>query len=243
MAETTAARPEDINWNWADVAYCAHWHEPAYEVLARHIRAGSKVLEIGAGASHALAALAGRLGCDAYGLDPDNDGLHKTRTFARDERASVTLIHGTGFSLPFDDSEFDVVYSQGVIEHFEDAETRSLVTEHRRVCKTGGKVIVSVPNLYNLPHTLRKKWMGKDYGFWPERSFTPNQLRTLLTEANLNVVAVDGLMPLWVIHDTKHGWRVIDALKRLGLMSRIDNLKSPAWRARAGYMTYAIAEK
>jgi len=36
---------------------------------------------------------------------------------------------------------------------------------------------------------------------------------------------------------------VIAALKRLVLMSRIDNLKSPAWRARAGYMTYAIAEK
>jgi SAM-dependent methyltransferase len=233
----------EIEWNWADAEYCAYWHEPAYDVLARYITAGSKVLEIGAGASHALAALAGRRRCDAYGMDTNNDGLLKTRTFASNESAKVNLIHGTGFSLPFEDSEFDVVYSQGLIEHFEVADTRNLVLEHVRVCKSGGKVIVSVPNLYNFPHTLKKGWLGKDYRYWPERSFTPAQLRGLLTEAKLNVVNIDGLMPLWVIHDHKYGWRFIAALQRLGLMDRINNLASPTWRSLAGYMTYAIATK
>ena len=187
--------------------------------------------------------MAGRRGCEAFGVEPDKDGLVAAIAFAKLESAKVTIIEGTGFLLPFGDDEFDAVYSQGLIEHFAESDSSKLLAEHRRVCRDGGKVIVSVPNFYNFPHTLRKKWLGRDYGFWPERSFSPKELRELMADAGLDVIAVDGILPLWVINDHKYCWRVVAALKRLGLQKRIDNLKSPAWRSRAGYMTYAIAEK
>jgi len=238
-----SGNPEEINWNWSSAGYVEYWHEPTYNVLARYIDPGSKILEIGAGASHALAALAGRIGCESYGVEPDMDGIEATRRLAEMESVSVMMIEGSGFDLPFDDDEFDFVYSQGLIEHFPEIDAQKLLAEHNRVCRVGGRVIVSVPNLYNFPHTLRKEWLGRDYGYWPERSFTPRQLQASMTEAGLTVTAVDGVLPLWVINDHKYGWRVVAALKRLGLQSRIDNLKNPVRRSQLGYMTYAIGEK
>ena len=51
-----------------------------------------------------------------------------------------------GFRLPFNDSSFDVAYSQGVIEHFSDVEIISILKESLRVAKV---VIFSVPSYYH----------------------------------------------------------------------------------------------
>jgi len=45
---------------------------------------------------------------------------------------------GDGFSLPFKDESFDVVYSEGVIEHFPIDRSTQMIREHARVCRTGG---------------------------------------------------------------------------------------------------------
>jgi ubiquinone/menaquinone biosynthesis C-methylase UbiE len=57
--------------------------------------------------------------------------------------------------LPFEDCEFDLVYSLGVIEHFND--TARAVTEHIRVLKPGGKALIVVPNLFS-PYALSWIW-------------------------------------------------------------------------------------
>jgi len=238
-AQSSSESFPDIDWGWDKANYQAEWHEPIFELMARYVVQGSSVLEVGAGGSHTLGAIAGRLECNAVGVEPDLNGIEKTRELARNENTSVQMIRGDGFCLPFSDGAFDVVYSLGLIEHFEPEESTALVAEHVRVCKDGGQVIVAVPNYLNLPHTIRKFMIGKDYEFYPERSFTPRQLKRILISAGLEFKEKDGVLPLWGVSMMDGGWRVTAILDRFGLASRLNDLKRSSWRANTGYMTYA----
>ena len=51
------------------------------------------------------------------------------------------------FQLPFPDNHFDLVFENGVIEHFKNYPEALL--EMKRVVKKGGKIIVVFPNIYN----------------------------------------------------------------------------------------------
>jgi SAM-dependent methyltransferase len=230
-----------IEWNWDDVDYNPAWHDPIVELLSRYIRAGSRILEVGAGGSHTLGALAARLDCHAIGIEPDEDGIRKTIDLAND--GAVKMIRGDGFCLPFPDELFDVVYSLGLVEHFEYKDTEALIGEHFRVCRPGGTVIVGVPNLLNLPHSLRKAHLGKRYEYFPERSFTPWKLRKMLAKSGLKSITLDGLNSLWGLGMSPTGWRIVTILKRLGIEPLLHRIGSPAARACLGYMTYAIGRK
>ena len=162
---------------------------------------------------------------------------------ADNEGGAVQMVRGDGFLLPFADCQFDVVYSLGLIEHFESEKSRMLVAEHQRVCRKGGLVIVSVPNLLNLPHTLRKMILGRKYEYYPERSYTPKQLSRTLTSAGLRVKATDGLLPAWGIGMVPGGWRINALLNKTGIFPRLNEISSSEYRAMLGYMTYVVAEK
>lgn len=64
------------------------------------------------------------------------------------------------------DRKFDLVWSQGLIEHF--PEPHKLIDAHLQACKEGGKVIISAPakNSYHYLWYLltRSKWLRR---FWP----------------------------------------------------------------------------
>ena len=241
--DSSASNIPKIGWNWDQANYFDNWHEPIFELLKRYVPEQSTILEVGAGGSHTLGATAGRLRCEAYGIEPDRDGIKKTVEMADLEDAAVRMIRGDGFYLPFADDRFDVVYSLGLVEHFEQSDTNSLIAEHTRVCRPGGTVIIGVPNLLNLPHTLRKAYLGNRYEYAPERSFTPGRLRKMLIAAGLKSVTIDGLNPLWGLGMSPIGWRMVTALKRVGIAKRLDNARSADLRARIGFMTYAIGTK
>ena len=57
----------------------------------------------------------------------------------------LKAIEADARSLPYKDNSFDIVYSIGVIEHFN--ETQRALEEQVRVCRPGGVVIAVVPNL------------------------------------------------------------------------------------------------
>jgi len=232
-----------IDWNWEQANYLAEWHEPIVELMSRYVPKESRILEVGAGGSHTLGALAGRLNCQAFGIEPDVAGIRKTNELAISESAEVAMIRGDGFMLPFDDCQFDVVYSLGLVEHFTLELTEALIAEHFRVCRFGGFVIVAVPNLLNLPHTLRKLYLGDAYEYAPEHAFTPGHLKRMLSSAGLQYVSTDGLQPLWGLGMSPIGWRFVSLFKRIGLARLLDDVKTPGMRARIGYMTYAIGKK
>lgn len=103
--------------------------------------------------------------------------------------------------LPFADASFDVVYSMGTIEHFDESE--SAVREMARVLRPGGRLLLGVPNRFDpflRPLLVWSLWvLGKyDYGF--EKSYSRGALRRMLERAGLTVVDESGIlfMPGWL---------------------------------------------
>lgn len=75
--------------------------------------------------------------------------------------------------LPFEDNSFDVVTAMEILEHIEDPAKALL--EAKRVCKSGGSVIVTTPN---------KLIIDDPAHVW---SFVPSDIFKLLEEISTNV--------------------------------------------------------
>ena len=113
-------------------------------------------------------------GNEVVGLDVDAAALAKAATLGIEPmQANVEE------PLPFADSSFDAVVAGELLEHlqFPDA----LVTEARRVLRSGGVLVGSVPNAFRVQSRLRFL-----RGRAPEddpthlRMFSPGSLRALL---------------------------------------------------------------
>jgi SAM-dependent methyltransferase len=118
------------------------WNEHfARYAFAARLCGGRRVLDIACGTgygSHALAAEARSV----VGLDVAADAVaYAARSY---RLPNVSWLSGSGTSLPFRESSFDVVVAFEVIEHLHDWER--LITEARRVLTPDGVFVVSTPN-------------------------------------------------------------------------------------------------
>jgi ubiquinone/menaquinone biosynthesis C-methylase UbiE len=116
----------------------APWMPEVME-FARH--RGEKVLEIGGGMGTDLAQFA-RHGALVTDVDLSAGHLEHAKENFRLRGLSGRFVHHDAESLPFDDNEFDLVYSNGVIHH--SPNTGAMVEEIYRVLRPGGRAIVMV---------------------------------------------------------------------------------------------------
>lgn len=185
-----------VEWNWNKFnlkSSNTNWFmNRVSETFASYVPDGSKVLEIGCGTGNILTYLTQIKKCNSYGIDISKESKNIVEIFEKQRQSKVNFIVGDGFNIPFKKNSFDVVYSEGVIEHFEDERIMNMVLEHVRVCKKDGLIIISVPNKYNFPLTISKKIMEERYPHYPEKSFTINELKYLIEKSGTNVIAQDG---------------------------------------------------
>jgi len=169
------------------------WHFPyAYKTFCKYIPKEALVLEVGFGSGRILTRIARELNCKCVGVDVADDAFPSLSFFSRQQGVKVEAMKGDGFSLPFKDGSFDVVYSEGVIEHFPIGRSAEMVREHARVCRPGGLVIVSVPNKFAFFHSLTKLLLGPRFLFSPEASLSTFELSRLMARAGLTLVVRDG---------------------------------------------------
>ena len=117
------------------------------------------VLELGCGASQWLPYLAIRKDCRVTGLDYEPSGAELTAANLRGAGAAGTILCRDAFDVAANAdlaASFDLVYSNGLIEHFEDVVPR--LRAIMRLVRPGGAIFTTVPNLQGL------NWLLQRYG-------------------------------------------------------------------------------
>lgn len=114
--------------------------------------AGESVLEIGLGLGADSCRWAEH--ADSFtGIDLTDEAVHATRLHLKMRGLDGRILKGNAEDLPFDDTEFGIVYSHGVLHHTEDIE-RAL-REIRRVLKPNGTFIVMLYAKNSLNYWIR----------------------------------------------------------------------------------------
>ncbi len=150
------------------------------EISSRMDPAGLLVLEVGAATARDSAELAAK-GAVAVGLDYSPAAISLAREATGD---AVLLVRGDALALPFRGGSFDLVFHQGVLEHFRDPAL--LLRENLRVLKPGGHLLADVPQTFHV-YTLFKKVLmaaGVWFAGW-ETQFTRRGLERLLLSTGL----------------------------------------------------------
>ena len=125
---------------------------------------GESVLEIGSGTAEISLqmAQAGRI-VTCLDSDPDSLGFAQLCADRLGLKIKTACCDATR-PLPFDDDEFDCVWSSGLLEHFGRHDRRAMLSEWGRVCR--GRMIHLVPNASCLAYRVGKA-MQERQGVWP----------------------------------------------------------------------------
>ncbi len=166
----------------------------AYLVSRLDVR-GSRVLEVGAGTGRDSLELASR-GAEVWTLDYSDESLRLIRVTAGER---VRIVCGDARALPFGNESFDIVFHQGLLEHFR--RPLEILAENHRVLRRGGCLLVDVPQRYHYYTAMKHALMAADRWFagW-ETEFSAGELRALMEEAGFAVEGFYGenlFPPVW----------------------------------------------
>jgi 2-polyprenyl-3-methyl-5-hydroxy-6-metoxy-1,4-benzoquinol methylase len=113
----------------------------------------ARVIEVGSGNSVWLPLLAKRFGAQVTGLDYAASGVATCRAILEREGVAGDVREGDVFAPPTElVGAFDLAYSVGVVEHFED--TTHAVRAVGALARPGGVVLTLIPNLSGTAGTL-----------------------------------------------------------------------------------------
>ncbi|MFZ1731193.1 MAG: class I SAM-dependent methyltransferase [Bacteroidota bacterium] len=152
---------------------------------------GKRILEVGAGTGRDSFYMA-QDGAELFLLDYSMNSLkiiHKLLP----STDHISAVGGDAFALPFPDGSFDAVFHQGLLEHFRESDARRLLEENVRVLKTGGLLVVDVPQRWHIYTVIKHTLIALNAWFagW-EREFSVRELRNLLKELGLQPVDAYG---------------------------------------------------
>lgn len=164
------------------------------DVLRRAIKeSGARsVLEIGSGTALDTHILALEFpDVEFHASDISAEAVELGEAIGKSVGSSVKFTVADAASLPYKDGEFDMVFSQGVMEHFRDP--MPALREQARVLRGGGTLIVDVPQKYN-PYTLFKHARIRE-GIWPygwESEFSAGELKGIGRTLGVRLTAMTG---------------------------------------------------
>lgn len=172
---------------------------------------GKWIMEIGAGSGRDSFQLVD-LGARVILLDYAENSLQLMGRLARRLDKHVYLIRGDAFHLPFKNNAVDVIFHQGLLEHFTDP--RGIVEQSYAALKEGGITVSDVPQKYHLYTAVKHIliWMNKWFAGW-ETEFSVGELTMLHKESGFEIYNVygDWMRPSFVYRAMR------EALKKIGL--------------------------
>lgn len=118
-----------------------------------------RVTEIGCARSRWLPYFARRFGATVAGLDYTQNGCEQARQMLAASKVDGQIHHGDLFEPPPDLlGASDVVFSWGLVEHFED--TTGAIRALERFVRPGGLLVTVIPNMTGAIGTVQK-WMNE----------------------------------------------------------------------------------
>ncbi len=125
------------------------------EVFKGYPTRGKKLIEIGCAQSVFLPYFSKYFGFEVSGLDRSEIGCERARMVLEREHVAGEVYVADFFSPPETLlQEFDVVFSRGVVEHFEN--TADAVRAISELLKPGGRMITSIPNFTGILRAYQK---------------------------------------------------------------------------------------
>jgi SAM-dependent methyltransferase len=179
-------------------------------VLEQQEISGKRVLEVGSGPAHDSLPLAER-GLEVHGVDWSRKGLAAGRRLYAEEGFRLLGVCSDIRALPYREGVFDFVWNGGVLEHFEDGDLLRVLAEMRRVAKTGGTVLATVPNRFYFwyqAHLGWKRLLRREHQYGFERALDAGHLARQFRKAGFRDVNMTGIhlhpAPSFLIPKT--GW-------------------------------------
>ena len=149
-----------------------------------------RTLEVGAGSGRLSRLLALR-GYLTYCLDHSIEALTYARTHYERAGAQGVYVLGRAKHLPFYDNSFEVVFSTGLLEHFENP--MPIILEMVRVLKNGGLFYSDiVPRKFSLLRSLDfvRPLLGREWNPLFEMKFSKQDIIRFLKNADLQHIRV-----------------------------------------------------
>jgi ubiquinone/menaquinone biosynthesis C-methylase UbiE len=153
-----------------------------------------RILEVGSGTGRNACYLAKRHSKAAvYALDILRESVTTGKRIAGFLKcgANLKFIRGDATKLKYKNNSFDIIFSQGTLEHFKDVS--AIMKEQVRVLKPGGTLIINVPQTYSC-YTI-KKHLGMLFDRWEpgwETQYSYGDLKKLGKEYGLKLIDVGG---------------------------------------------------
>lgn len=144
-----------------------------YYAVRKHIKPGSKILEVGCGYGRNFVALSKFKDAKIIGLDQSEEDLKKAQTLINDklsnEKERFKLVQADGTRLPFKDNSFDFVVLWQVMEHvYRDSDQEKIIHEISRVLRNEGLILMNTPNKW-FPIDYHDTYFPLIHWFFPEK--------------------------------------------------------------------------
>lgn len=117
-----------------------------------------KIIEVGCAPGKYLINFNKNFGYEPYGVEYSEKGVKIAKeNFEKFRLNTQNIIQADFFDPNFEQKhkeQFDLVFSRGFIEHYDDV--KSVVQKHLSLIKSGGYVIISIPNLSGVNKLIGK---------------------------------------------------------------------------------------
>ncbi len=186
-------------------------------LLKRHVRPGSRYLEIGCAPGKMLAWVASVLKAEVNGLDYSEPGIAKCRALFDALGLKVNLYHDDFFNHHLPPAFFDVVTSFGVIEHFDNVQP--VVQRHLDLVRPGGVALIVIPNYGGIYGSLQRWCDAPSMALHNLEIMKPCVLVALVESSDVERVCAYpfGAMSPWILRLDKRLPRFVAKLVSLGI--------------------------
>ncbi len=215
----------DKNWKIRKEAFYNHWNkgEPQNQIqlaFKNHwtlfnelmknplFNKGKRVLEVGCGRG-SLSCYFSDAGFDCKLLDSSEKAINIAEQIFKTNNLKAEFVFGDAYNLPFKDKSFDLVFSIGLLEHFEEIEKP--IQEQIRILDSGGlflgyvvpKYYKNVQNDFVWINQVLKGYLKNENVIEKEKVFrsddNSNKYVSTLNKLGLTEIQVSGVYPLPMI--------------------------------------------